>query len=266
MKNITLLLIGLCMLIICAGSCKKDAYITSPDARLRISADSVKFDTVFTRTGSVTQSFKIVNENDQALKLSSIKLMGGPASAFKININGTATGQIKDLDVGANDSIYIFVSVLINPSTASLPFVISDSILVQYNNNQRWVQLEAYGQNAHFLQTASITTNTSWVNDLPYVILGSLRVAPDASLTIGPGVKVYAHANAPILVDGTLIVNGTYNNKVLFNGDRLDDPYRNLPASWPGIFFTGTSKNNRLQFAEIKNAYQALVVNAASPK
>jgi hypothetical protein len=264
MKNITLLLITVCTLIIGAGSCKKDSFITSTDARLRISADSVKFDTVFTSTGSVTRSFKIVNENDQPLKLSAIKLMGGPGSAFKININGTATSELSNLDIAANDSIYIFVSVLVNPSVANLPFIISDSISVQYNNNQRWVQLEAYGQNAHFLHSTIINNNTTWANDLPYVILGSLRVAADVSLSIAPGVKIYAHANAPIIVDGSLIVNGTYDNKVSFNGDRLDDPYKNLPASWPGIFFRSTSKNNRIQFAEIKNAYQALVVNAPS--
>ena len=265
MKNITLLLITGCLLLIATSSCKKDSFITSADARLRISADSIKFDTVFTSTGSVTQSFKIVNENDQPLKLSSVKLMGGTASAFKININGVATNGLKNLDIAANDSIYVFVSVLVNPSAANLPFIISDSISVQYNSNQRWVQLEAYGQNAHFLNSSTISSNTTWSNDLPYVILGSLRVAADVSLTINPGTKVYAHANAPIIIDGTLTVNGTINNKVIFTGDRLDDPYKFLPASWPGIIFRSSSKNNRIQFAEIKNTYQALVVDAPSP-
>ena len=188
--------------------------------------------------------------------------MGGSASAFKININGTATNELNNLDIAANDSIYVFVSVLVNPSAANLPFIISDSISVQYNSNQRWVQLEAYGQNAHFLNTASINSNTTWANDLPYVILGSLRISPDVSLTISPGARIYAHANAPIVVDGTLIANGTYRNKITFTGDRLDDPYKKLPASWPGILFRSSSKNNRMQFAEIKNADQAIVVDA----
>ena len=103
MKNITLLLIAFCLLVIATGSCKKDSFITSADASLRISTDSVKFDTVFTSTGSVTQSFKIVNENDQPLKLSSIKLMGGSASVFKLNINGNPTNDLHNLDIAAID-------------------------------------------------------------------------------------------------------------------------------------------------------------------
>src|SRR5499427_3556208 len=54
-------------------ACKKESFITSPDARVTITADSLKYDTVFTTAGSVTQSFKIVNENDQKINISSVK-------------------------------------------------------------------------------------------------------------------------------------------------------------------------------------------------
>ncbi len=259
MKNIFLILFCSTLVSI-FPSCKKESFTNSPDARLRISTDTLKFDTVFTSTGSITQSFKIVNENEQQLRLSGIKLMGGTASAFKININGSATTELTDIEIRPRDSIYIFVAVTINPSAVNMPFIISDSISIQYNGNQRWVQLEAFGQNANFLRNEVITTNTTWSNSLPYVILGSLLVAPDVTLSLDAGVKVYSHADAPFVVDGTLIGNGTENNKIVFTGDRLDEPYKNFPASWPGIFFRSSSNNNRLQFAEIKNAYQALVL------
>jgi hypothetical protein len=71
-------------------SCKKDSFITSHDAKLNTSADTLFYDTVFTSTGSVTQSFKIFNDNNQKLKLSSLKLSGGDLSDFKINVDGTA--------------------------------------------------------------------------------------------------------------------------------------------------------------------------------
>lgn len=269
MKNIFLVIFCGTLLSL-FPSCKKESFTSSPDARLRISTDSLKFDTIFTSTGSVTQSFKIVNENEQQLRLSNVQLMGGAASAFKININGVASTQLNNVEIAANDSIYIFVSVTVNPSAANLPFIISDSISIQYNGNQRWVNLQAFGQNANFLRDQVITTNTIWTTDLPYVILGSLLVAPHVTLTLNPGVKIYSHADAPFVVDGTLLANGTVNNKVIFTGDRLDEPYRNFPASWPGIFFRATSKDNFLQFVEIKNAYQGLVVldpaSNANPK
>lgn len=240
-------------------SCKKDSFITSPDARLYINADTVKFDTVFTTTGSITKQFKIINQNEQKLRFDKIKLMGGTASAYKININGSNATEVTNVELAANDSMYVFVQVTINPNAANLPFIISDSILVQYNSNTRYVQLQAYGQNANFLNSTVITTNTIWNNTRPYVILGGLQINAGASLTIPKGTKVYAHADAPVLVDGTLTVNGTKAEPVIFSGDRLDNYYKDLPASWPGIYFRSTSKDNVLQFAQIKNAYQAVV-------
>jgi hypothetical protein len=256
-----LLLFSFCIFF---GSCKKDSFITSADARLNITADSIKFDTVFTTTGSITKSFKIINENEQKLRLTKIKLLGATASAYKLNINGVTTSEATNIEIAANDSIYVFVSVTVNPSAANLPFVITDSVQVDYNSNSRYVKLEAYGQNANFLTNTVITGNVTWANTLPYVILGGLQINAGASLTIPAGCKIYAHADAPILVDGTLIVNGTKAAPVTFAGDRLDYYYKDLPASWPGIYFRNTSKDNVLQFATIKNAYQAVVAIGAS--
>jgi hypothetical protein len=58
-----LLPIAYCLLI--TASCKKDSFITSEFAQLNITADTLKYDTVFTTTGSITKSFKIINENNQ---------------------------------------------------------------------------------------------------------------------------------------------------------------------------------------------------------
>ena len=246
-------------------SCKKESFITSPFARLSLSTDSIKFDTVFTSIGSLTRSFKIFNNNDQKLLLSKVKLTGGPVSPFKININGVAATEQQNIEIAANDSIYVFVTVTIDPTAANLPFIISDSVLVNYNGNERFVQLQAYGQNAHFLNNTVISANTTWTNDRPYVILGGIRVDTAFTLNINPGCRIYLHANAPFITDGTLIINGIKGNEVQFAGDRLDDPYRDYPAGWPGIYFRGSSKNNIMTYAVIKNAYQAVVVQDPSP-
>jgi hypothetical protein len=106
-----------------------------------------------------------------------------------------------------------------------------------------------------------ISGNQIWNNDLPYVILGSLQIDTGASLQINAGCKIYSHADAPILVDGSLTINGSKNNEVVFSGDRLDPDYKDLPAAWPGIIFRNTSADNVLTFAIIKNSFQALVVD-----
>jgi len=246
--------------------CKKDTFITSKDARVLLSADSLHFDTVFTTTGSVTQLFKIKNGNSQKLKIDNVILKGGTASAFKINVDGITGPGVKNIELDANDSIFVFVTATIDPSLAAQPFIIRDSIGIESNGNSQFVQLEAWGQNAHFLRNLKITGNTVWTNDLPYVILGGLQVDTAATLTIQKGCKIYLHADAPLLVDGSLQVNGEKDDiaRVYFNGDRLDYPYNEYPAGWPGIYFRSTSKNNVLQYAVIRNAYQGLVAQQPS--
>ncbi len=260
MKNISPILMLVFFCLHCFLSCKKSSFITSSDARLGISADSIKFDTVFTTTGSITKSFKIINNNEQKLLLSNVKLAGGNSSAFKINVNGLATNDATNIEIAANDSIYVFVSVFVNPTVANLPFILSDSILIKYNGNTAKVQLQAYGQNAIFINNGIINGNAVFTSSLPYVILGGLQVNRSSSLTIAAGTKIYCHADAPILIDGKLICNGTKNQPIIFSGDRLDEPYNSFPASWSGIYFRTTSKDNTLQFVQIKNAYQAIVV------
>jgi len=97
--------------------------------------------------------------------------------------------------------------------------------------------LEAWGQNAHFFRNKEITGSETWTNDLPYVILGSLIVDPNQILTIEKGCHIYVHADAPLIINGTIQVNGEADSadRVYFRGDRLDEPYKDFPASWPGI-------------------------------
>ena len=245
-------------------SCKKNSFITSPDASLYISADTLSFDTVFTNVGSITQSFKIFNNNNQKLKISNIKLAGGTSSPFKINVDGTASPEVEDVEINSNDSIYVFIQVNVDPTSSTLPFILRDSIQVNYNGNNKWIQLQAYGQNAIFLKNQTIKQNTTWTNDLPYVILGGIQVDTNAILNIEAGTKIYLHADAPFLVDGTLIANGTKEEPVIFSGDRLDEDYKDLPASWPGIYFRNTSENNSMIHTIIKNAYQGIIAQNLS--
>lgn len=264
MKITDLITISLLLLL---NSCRKDSFITSPDARVTISADTLKYDTVFVTTGSTYRSFTIFNDNDQKLRISSLKLLGGSSSVYKMNVDGIPGDQFSNIEINANDSLYVFAQVNVNPNVVNLPFILRDSIEINYNGKRRLVQLEAWGQNAHFYRDRVITTNETWNNDLPYVILGSLLINPNQALTINKGCRIYVHADAPIIVDGSLIVNGLKDtiDRVYFQGDRLDEPYKNFPASWPGIFFRGTSKDNVLTYASIKNAFQGIGIIDPSP-
>ncbi len=253
--------------IILAWSCSKEKFTSNADALLIPGVDTLHFDTVFTTTGSVSQIVKIFNNNDAAINISSIELAGGANSFYKINVDGIPGPVVNNVNILAEDSLYVFVTVSIDPTADELPFIVRDSIKISYNGNSFWVQLEAYGQNAHFFRNKIVSSSETWNNDLPYVILERLTVEPGALLTINKGSRIYVHADAPILVQGSLHVLGEKqeNERVVFTGDRLDEPYKNFPASYPGIIFMQGSENNILRYTTIKNAYQAIVCVDPSP-
>jgi hypothetical protein len=242
-------------------SCRKDSFVTGKDAAVTISADTIHFDTLFTTTGSVTHFFKIFNDNDRKLRLSDITLSGGSASYFSINADGTEGPSVRGLEIEANDSLYVFVTVDIDPTNADLPFVVQDSIGISYNGNRKWVQLQAWGQNANFMTAHVIVNDTTWTNKKPFVILGGLLVAEGVQLKIQEGTRIYLHADAPFIVDGTLTATGDKydSTKIIFQGDRLDEFYRDLPAAWPGIYFRESSRGNLLKHVIVKNAYQGVI-------
>jgi hypothetical protein len=242
-------------------SCRKENFTSNADSQLKTSVDSLHFDTVFTTAGSVSQFLKIVNDNKEGIRISAVRIAGGAASPFKINVDGIAGPQVSNVEVAGNDSIYVYVTVSINPNSQNLPFIVQDSIEITYNGNSKWVQLDAFGQNAHFFRNRKITGTETWNNDLPYVILGGLTVDTTATLIINKGCKVYMHADAPFIINGSLHVNGEKSDstRVVFTGDRLDEPYRDYPASYPGLIFTNSSKGNTINYAIIRNAYQGIV-------
>ena len=247
------------------SSCKKDSFISS-NAFLGVSSDSVYFDTVFTSTGSVTRQVRIFNRYDQKLLISEISLMGGTNSPFILNINGTPGPTATGITLEANDSLYLFISVYIRPDAKPAAFILQDSIRIQYKGTDLFIKLSAWGQNAHFLNNEVIKGNVNWMNDLPYVISGSLRVDSNSTLSIQAGCRLYFHANAAMLVDGSLQVLGEAadSQRVYFNGDRLDQPYASFPGSWPGIYFSASSSSNLLQYAVLRNGYQSIVAEGPS--
>jgi hypothetical protein len=246
-------------------SCQKQSNLNG-NVRLFLSADTVSFDTVFAATATVTQQVKVINNNNQDISISSIGLGGGSNSSFVINIDGNPGPEASNLSIPANDSLIIFVTVFIHSGTGPIPFQLQDSIRISYNGTEQFIQLKAWGQNAHFLKNQVIQSNTSWPNDLPYVIYGSLTIDSNSTLTIQPGAHIYIHADAPIYVDGSLHVLGDSlsNQRVYFTGDRLDLPYANYPGSWPGIYFRQTSKDNELNYAVLQNGNHTLVAEGPS--
>jgi hypothetical protein len=253
------------------SSCRKDNYFEGSDANLKFSKDTVFFDTVFSGIGSATRFFIVYNSYDLPVLISDIRLYKGEESSFRINVNGIPGNQTEGIEIAANDSIFVFVDVTIDPANDEL--VEYDEIVFTTNGNRQAVTLSAIGQDVHFLEDSVIQTQT-WVNDKPYLIYNSIALDEDEVLTIEEGVHIYSHRNSKVIVLGTLIANGTYAEPIIFESDRLKghssiffendtlDNYEDVPGQWSGIWLTKFSKNNSLNYTVIKNAVVGIQVDS----
>lgn len=255
MRNLSLLIS--CVFILCmlaASSCRKTQLLQDGGA-IRFSADTLLFDTVFVSLGSATYKIKIFNEQNQPIKLSSVRLAKGNTSFFKLNVNGISGNEVKDQELAAKDSIYIYSTVTIDPNADLSPFVVEDQLIATLNGKDFSIPVIAYGQNARYVFDSVLQTQT-WDNVLPYVIINNALVDKNQTLTINPGVRVYVHPNSRLFVDGTLMINGTKSDSVIFQSDRIDRSYfpeGGLPGEWGGLYFTENSKNNKLKWLVLKN-------------
>ena len=87
-----------------------------------------------------------------------------------------------------------------------------DTLLIKLcphlNENEYDIDLQAYRQNAHYINGAYIGTET-WQNDKPYVIINSAAVDTGEILTIQKRCRIYMNQNSKLIVFGSLIGIGT---------------------------------------------------------
>ena len=228
----------LAVVLLWSAGCGKVQFSDDPTLELEFSSDTVLFDTVFTTIGSVTLPLKVYNRNQEALRIDEIALSGGSDSPFRVNIDGEVGPSVTDWPLLAEDSMWIFLEVTVDPNSEQTPFVIEDELRFNANGIEQAVSLIAWGQNAHFhgglneLNPLS-TCDEVWTNDLPHVIYGIVEVEPGCKLTIEEGTQVHVHNGGGLLVyQSTLDVQGALGSEVVFQGDRLEDSYADVPGQW----------------------------------
>lgn len=263
----------LMILALAISSCRKDTKIDDdPSLKLDFSTDSIIFDTVFTTVGSITRYVKVYNNHDNAVNISSIRLLGGESSQYRINVDGQPAVQENNVEVAGKDSLFVFVRVTIDPTSGLAPFVVSDEISFITNGNEQKVTLAAWGQDAHYILAdksigslkykivAAEDSMVTWPADKPYLVYGYAVVDSTGSLTIEAGAQIHFHNQSGLWVykGGSLKVYGTQEEPVVFQQDRLEPFFRDLPGQWDRIWLNEGSVNNEINYAVIRNGFIGL--------
>ncbi len=278
-----LFLVILSSIIILFSCTPEDDFITSGSAKLEFSLDTLRFDTVFTARGSATRILKVYNTHDKSIQISNIRL-ANPNSSFRINVDGLPTSDIDDIDIAANDSLYVFGEVTVDPDqpVSISPYVIYDEIIFETNGNIQEIKLEAWGQNANYIPNRFSADSLSilpcngmseiiWNDPKPYVVFGVLFV-DDCTFTIEAGTRIHFYGGLTkfednegntgtyndgllfILPNGKLNVKGTVENPVIFEGDRLEEDFDNISGQWAGIRLGAGSSGHVMENAIVKNS------------
>lgn len=277
----------ICVVIVSVSSCRKDFSTIANFGSLEFSKDTIYLDTVFTNIGSATYNLKVYNRGNRSITIPKIALENGTSSNYRLNVDGIAGKEFNDIDILAKDSIFVFIETTINANNITNPLY-TDRILFDNGSNQQDVNLITLVQDANFIYPGknpitmkidSLTidgrattikgrflTNTelTFTNSKPTVIYGYAAVPSNKTLTIEAGAKIYFHNNSGLIIDdkATLKVNGTLNEKVVFEGDRLESSFSEIPGQWGTIWMRAGSKDNEIYHAQIKNGIIGILVDS----
>ena len=258
-------LLTMATLAVVAGCDDEEQFTLNQNAALEFEMDTVRFDTVLTRTDSPTKRFKVYNRNKEGIRIAAVRLMSNGASGFRINVDGHSGTVLTDVEVLANDSLFLFAEITPNLQGTQLPVLLTDTIQFELESGRRQqIILEAFGQDVRIIHGETFTADTTLTAELPYLIFDSIMVAPGTTLTIEPGTTLYFHNDAWMGVRGTCVCNGTLEENIVFRGDRTDRifpylPYDRLQSQWGGIVLFKESHENSFTYVDIHSGNYGIV-------
>ncbi len=301
LKIYTLFSVILMGTLLFMSSCRDDFTPSTSTGKLGFSADTIFLDTIFSTIGSSTYRLKVYNNSNSLISVPQVALAQGENSRYRLNVDGIAGKRFENVEILPRDSIFIFIETTADFqdfATAENNFLYTDALEFDTGDNLQKVTLVTLVQDAVFLfpkrNTQGVKDSLSLGTDpegkeqkiagfflkddelnltaeKPYVIYGYAAVPPGKTLNISAGARIYFHAGSGLLVanGASLKVNGAHSmdtlameNEVIFEGDRLEPLYSDVPGQWGTIWLTAGSINNSITHATIKNGTVGLLVDA----
>lgn len=247
-------------------SCIDDDFTTSPSDVLEFSVDTLNMGVIFTEEPSTTHRFVVYNRNSKAVSISNIAMQGPNAGLFRLNVDGFSGSDFSNVEIRANDSIFVFVAATIPANNQSVPVDVDATLNFTTNGVNQQIIVRASGRDVTRLRALTITSDTRLTANHPYQIFDSLVVAPEATLTIDPGVELLFHDGAYMAVRGSLKAVGAVDKEISFAGDRTgnvitDVSFDIMSRQWLGLFFTSTSHDNQMDYCHIRNTEYGVTVD-----
>jgi hypothetical protein len=275
MQRATPLILGVFLVLSGFWACNDnfEDYSRNPQDCLAFSTDTLSFDTVLATVNSPVKAFMVYNPNKKPLLISSIALAEGENSHFKINADGFAGATFTDIEIQANDSMYVLVNVKPAETGQSGPTLLNDYIVFTTNSVQQKVTLRACSQDVDKHRGLVLSADTILSNTKPFLIYDSLVIQAGVTVEVREGTTFYMSNNALLMVRGTLKIKGTVENPVVFRGSRTDKlplasiaiPYDLIPGQWGGIVFDSTSYHNEWEHVRIRNGKFGMLFRVSDP-
>lgn len=249
MKHAYLLLV--LILVMWSGCNDKDEQVsTLPSLNLLFSTDTISFDTLLSNQRSSTRRLTIYNPNEEAIQLGEVSL--ADASNYSAVINGKETTNLQNEIILGGDSLLMLVEAFILPRNQDEPYLVKDSVLVNWNGNRTNIKLRTWGQDVQTRRN-EIICDEIWTSARPYAVADTLIVNEGCTLTLEKGTKVYFENDAVMFVLGRVVAEGDTSELVEFTSARFDGIYAEVPGQWQGIYFLEGSSGD-LNHTKISNA------------
>ena len=295
----TLLLFTSIVAVSLYSSCRTDfTFRPIENSELRFSRDTVYLDTIFTGISSATYTLKVYNTSDDAVFIPNVYLDNGTNSNFRLNVDGLSGKSFQDVELLPKDSMYVYIETTaeIDKLTQSnTQFLYEDKL---HFSDHGEVTLMTLVQDAVFLypkkdaatgikESIPLSTDSEgnqvgiegrfledseliFTNNKPYVIYGYMGVPEGKTAVFEAGARIYFHENSGIIVanNARMVVNGEQSSdaalmegEVIFEGDRLEPLYNNIPGQWGAIWLTSGSTQHQFNHATIKNATVGILMD-----
>lgn len=295
-KSLFRIVLGLLLALLWTACERELDFVPAQPQDLSFSRDTVYLDTIFTNIGSATYNLRVYNNSSDNILIDRIRLGQGTDSKFRLNVDGLSGQAFEKVELLAKDSMYVFVETTVDiqeytqdskeflyqdqlffdNQSVDLVTLVKDAIFLYPERDDQGIKEilpigededgNIIGIEGFYLEDDELIFN----NELPYVIYGYAGVPSGKTAVFEAGARVHFHENSGLIAanESSVHVLGApssdplaMENEVVFEGDRLEPFFDNIPGQWGTLWLTSGSRNHIFKHTTIKNATVGILMD-----